>query len=140
MSAARQRVLAVDHGERRTGLAATDFTGSIVVPLEPLHEADAGACARAIAALASDRRSEVVVVGLPLDAEGGVGHHAQRVLRFVEVLQQVAPCPVHTVDETFSTEEAHARLAQAGLKAAQRRRFADSVAAVVILERYLGGG
>lgn len=131
-----KRILAVDFGDARTGLAATDYTGTIVVPLPPVVVRARAECARAVAELARERQSEAIVVGLPLDAEGGVGARARATLEFVAALRQLAPCPVHTVDETHSTDEAHARLKAAGLKAARRKQLADSVAAMVILERF----
>lgn len=76
-------------------------------------------------------------MGLPLAAQGEVGARAKRTLAFVEVLRGTVQCPVDTVDETFSTDEAHRRLR--GMKAARRKKRADSVAAVVILERYVAG-
>lgn len=132
----KRRILAVDFGDRRTGLAATDGSGTIVVPLPTLRGLSDAACAAAIAATARDRGSEVIVVGLPLAARGEVGARARRTLGFVEVLRGVAPSPVDTIDETHSTDEAHALLKDAGLKAARRRQLADSVAAMVICERY----
>ena len=89
-----KRILAVDFGDRRTGLAATDFTGSIVVPLPALVGLKDPECARAIADLATERESEVIVVGLPLDTAGQVGQRAQRTLRFVELLKSTTPHPV----------------------------------------------
>ena len=133
----RKRVLAVDFGDRRTGLAATDGSGTLVVPLPALHGSTDRDCAAAIAAVARERDSEVIVVGLPLDARGKVGERARRTLEFVESLRQVAPCTVDTVDETHSTDEAHERLKAMGMKAARRRAVADSVAAMVICERFL---
>ena len=67
-----------------------------------------------------------------------MGHRAKRTLAFVDVLRAAAPCPIDTIDESYSTDEAHRRMQ--GMKAARRRRHADSVAAVVILERYRAGG
>jgi putative Holliday junction resolvase len=131
------RVLAVDFGDRRTGLAATDATGAIVVPLPALRGLDDGACAGAVAQLARERQAHYVVVGLPLDARGKVGARARRTFAFVDALRAVAPCEVRTVDETHSTDEAHARLAAAGMRAARRREMADSVAAIIICERFL---
>ncbi len=135
----RERILAVDFGERRTGLAATDYTGTIVVPLPRIEAPDAATCAAAVAALARERQTQTVVVGLPLAADGGAGTRAQRTLEFVELLRRVSPCPVVTIDESGSTTEAHERLQAAGLKAARRKQLADSVAAIVILERYRSG-
>ena len=127
----------MDFGDRRTGLAATDPTGTIITPLETLTGLDDRSCAAAIAETARERETQVIVVGLPLAARGEVGPRAQRTLTFVDVLRKASPCPVDTVDETYTTDEAHRRMQ--GMKAARRRRYADSVAAVVILERYRAG-
>lgn len=132
------KVLAVDFGDRRTGLAATDATGKIAVPLPTLTGLTQERCAAAIATLARERATEIVVVGLPLDADGSRGPRALKTLAFVGRLRKVAPCPVTTIDESHTTDEAHERLAE--LPAARRRRLADQVAAIVILERYLAGG
>jgi putative Holliday junction resolvase len=135
--AAGKRVLAVDHGDRRTGLAATAGATAVVVPLPTLRGLEDPQCADAVAALAADRGSDVIVVGLPLDVRGAVGPRARRTLEFVAVLRGRAACPVETVDETYSTDEAHDRLKAAGIKAARRKDLADSVAAMVICERYV---
>src|SRR5690606_38326725 len=115
---ALRRILAVDFGDRRTGLAATDWTGTIEVPLEPLVGLDDAACARAIVELCAERDAEVVVVGVPYAADGGVGERARRTLEFVARLRAESPVPVATVDEACTTDEAHALLKTAGLKAA----------------------
>jgi putative pre-16S rRNA nuclease len=135
---APRRILAVDFGETRTGLAGTDWTGTITVPLGMLAGLDDADCARQIAALARERDTEVVVLGMPLLADGSAGARARRTEQFGRVLAAALPCPVVTVDESHSTDEAHALLKQGGLKASQRKRLADSVAALVILQRYLG--
>ena len=131
-----QRVLAVDFGDRRTGVAVTDHTGTVILPLPAVLASADDECARSVIALATERETEVIVVGLPLDREGAVGPRAARTLKFVKVLKQLAPCDVVTVDETHTTDEAHERLKRGGLKASQRKKIADSVAAIVILERY----
>jgi putative Holliday junction resolvase len=93
----------------------------------------------AIAELARERATEVIVVGLPLDAEGHAGPRAQRTLELVERLRRAASCPVATVDESHSTDEAHELLKDGGMRAARRKRLADSVAALVILKRFRRG-
>ncbi len=132
------RILAVDFGDRRTGLAGTDFTGTIVTPLTALVGLKDAECAAAIADLVDERDTELVVVGLPLTATGEEGPRAKRTMTFVKLLEKALHCPVATYDERNTTDEAHALLAESGMKAAQRRRFADSVAALVILKRFLG--
>jgi putative Holliday junction resolvase len=131
------RVLAVDFGEARTGLAATDWTGSIPVPLGRLDIRDEAELIRSIAAIARERDTQVVVVGIPFGVDGSAGARAQRTEAFRQRLALAVECPVTTVDESHSTDEAHERLKTSGLKASRRRQVSDSVAALVILERYL---
>lgn len=131
-----RRILAVDFGEARTGLAATDWTGSICVPLGRIDGLDDEQLARAILALVCERQTQVVVLGMPLLVDGSVGQRAQRTAAFHRLLAATLPCPVATIDESHSTDEAHELLKQGGLKAARRKELADSVAALVILERY----
>jgi putative Holliday junction resolvase len=131
-----QRILAVDFGDARTGLAATDWTGTIVVPLPRIDARDDTAVAAAIAAIVRERDTQVVVLGVPLAAEGLSSARAQRTTAFRERLAAALPCPVDAVDESHSTDEAHERLKAGGMKAKRRKELADSVAAMVILERY----
>lgn len=131
-----RRLLAVDYGDARTGLAATDWTGTIAVPLPRIDSRDLAQVVAAIAELARERATEVVVVGMPLQSDGSSGPRAQRTSAFCERLRRAVPCPVEVVDESHSTDEAHELLKAGGLKAAQRKRLADSVAALVVLERF----
>lgn len=134
-----RRVLAVDLGDRRTGLAATDWTGTIVVPLDAIVARDDAERIAAIAAVVAERESQLVVVGMPLSLDGGEGPRAQRTRAFVEKLRTRVTIPVDTVDESHTTDEAHERLKDMGVRAAQRKKVADSIAALVILERWRDG-
>jgi putative Holliday junction resolvase len=131
-----QRILAVDFGDARTGLAATDWTGTIVVPLPRIDARDDATVVAAIAAVVRERDTQLVVLGMPLAAEGLSSARAQRTAAFRERLAGALPCPVDAVDESHSTDEAHERLKAGGMKASRRKELADSVAAIVILERY----
>lgn len=131
-----QRILAVDFGDARTGLAATDWTGTISVPLGRIDARDDKLVVAAILDLVRERQTQVVVLGMPLAHDGSAGPRAQRTAAFRDRLQAALPCPVAAVDESNSTDEAHARLKEGGLKAKKRKDLADSVAALVILERY----
>lgn len=134
-----RKILAVDFGDRRTGLAATDFFGKIIFPLPALVGLADRACADEIVRQAIERESDVIVIGMPLNAQGLPGHRARRTQSFVDLVKQVAPCPVATTDEAMTTDEAHRRLKDFGIKAARRKKLADSIAAMVILERYRTG-
>lgn len=131
-----RRLLAVDYGDTRTGLAATDWTGTIAVPLPKLVERDPVRLCQAIVDVARERDTQLVVLGMPLSLDGGSNPRMLHTEAFRQRLAAALPCPVVTVDESGSTDEAHARLQQGGLKAARRKQLADSVAALVILERY----
>jgi putative holliday junction resolvase len=131
-----RRILAVDFGDARTGLAATDWTGSIVVPLPRIDARDDAAVTAAIAELVRERDSQVVVLGMPLSVDGSAGQRAVRTAAFRARLQQALAIPVHAVDESHTTDEAHERLKEGGLKAKRRKDLADSVAAMIILERF----
>jgi putative Holliday junction resolvase len=134
-----KRILAVDHGDARTGLAATDWTGTIVVPLPRIDARGDDAVITAIVEVVRERDTELLVVGMPLAADGGSGQRAQKTAAFVRKLEQVVGRPVATIDESHSTDEAHELLKAGGMKAARRKLVADSVAALVILERYRAG-
>ena len=136
MTSPVQRLLAVDFGDARTGLAATDWTGSIVLPLPRIDARDDDTVVRAVAELVQERQTQVVVLGMPLTLDGTPGQRAQRTAAFRTKLAAALPCPVVAVDESHSTDEAHERLKEGGLKAKRRKDLADSVAAMVILERY----
>ncbi len=131
-----RRILAVDFGDARTGLAATDWTGSIVVPLPRIDARGDAEVVRAVAEVVRERETELVVLGMPLTVDGSAGQRAVRTQAFRDLLQKALPCPVVAVDESHSTDEAHSRLKAGGLKAKRRKDLADSVAALVILERY----
>lgn len=131
-----RRILAVDFGDARTGLAATDWTGTIAIPLGRVEARDEAAVIAAIVAIVRERETEVIAVGMPLAMDNTVGQRAQRTAVFLRHLQAAVSCPVVAVDESHSTDEAHERLKAGGLKAKRRKDLADSVAALVILERY----
>lgn len=130
------RLLAVDFGDARTGLAATDWTGTICVPLPRIDSKQMDEVVRAVAELARERESQAIAVGMPLSVDGKTNARSQRTETFRLALAAAAPCPVHAIDESHTTDEAHERLRDMGLRASQRRKVADSVAALVILERF----
>lgn len=132
----RSRILAVDFGDARTGLAGTDWTGAIVVPLPRIDSRDQDEVIRQVVELCAERDAQAVVVGMPLTLDGTAGDRAKRTQEFVGKLQTATSLPVATIDESHTTDEAHERLKMGGMKAKKRKEFADSVAALVILERY----
>lgn len=108
-------------------------------PLETIVHDGFEALPQALAAIIAERDPEVLVVGLPIDARGEIGPQAQKVLLLVQKLQEAYPgIEVEIQDESHSTDVAHAWLKEAGMKAARRKRKADTMAALAILKRYMG--
>ena len=132
------RVLALDVGERRIGVALSDPTGTIASPLKILHRVAERKDLEAIAGLVAERSVERVVVGLPRTLRGEVGPQAQRVMRFGQHLAEAIEVPVVYWDERHSTADAE-QIVRA--RAPRRRRTGreplDDVAAAVILQSYL---
>jgi putative Holliday junction resolvase len=100
------RILAVDPGEARIGIAISDPTGSIAQPLTVLAHQSRAADAAAICALAREQQAALILVGVALDTEGRVGPQARRSLRLVEALRSACDLPVETWDESGTTQQA----------------------------------
>jgi putative holliday junction resolvase len=122
------RIIALDYGAARTGVAVSDPTGTLARPLETIARAGTEPGLRRVAALVAEHEAELVVVGLPLTLRGEHGAQAQETERFVEALRQVVSVPVETFDERFTTKLA----AQSGSAAGE-----DARAAAHLLAGYL---
>jgi len=132
-----KRVVAVDLGTRRVGVAATDELGLAAHPYATLPRRGGQRDLDAIAAVVRELDAERVVVGLPLDPTGDVGRAARGAQAFAERLRKAVPVPVELVDESFTTVEAEDVLLDADLSRARRKQVVDRVAAAVILRRWL---
>ncbi|HET6202267.1 MAG TPA: Holliday junction resolvase RuvX [Planctomycetota bacterium] len=133
-------VLAVDYGDRRTGLALSDPLGVIAQPLPTLVEGDPAQLARRIADVARERGAATILLGLPLREDGSEGARVERTRAFGRLLAQAVegtPARIVEWDERFTTAEAVAVLREAGLKRRDRKRRVDAVAAVVLLRSFL---
>jgi putative Holliday junction resolvase len=126
------RLLGLDVGTRRIGVALSDDLGLAAHALTTRRRTGNARDADVVAALVAEHGAAAVVVGLPEgSAEEG------RVRGFVGVLRTRLACPVHTVDESFTTSQAEAVLVEAGLSRRRRRNVVDRLAAAEILDRYL---
>jgi putative Holliday junction resolvase len=130
--------LGIDHGDARIGIAATDKFGLLAFPVETIDCAKGDPLER-IAALADARRTQTLVLGLPLRMDGSEGTAAAKVREFGERLRRRLPeIPLVFVDETLTTAEAAAKLREAGRKTLRHRAVIDQAAAVEILNQWLG--
>ncbi|MBI2916585.1 MAG: Holliday junction resolvase RuvX [Chloroflexi bacterium] len=131
------RVLGLDLGEKRIGLAVSDPTGLLVVDSWVLERQTEGATLDSLAKLCQERQVERIVVGLPRSLEGGLGPQAQLTLDFVHRLAERVALPVDTWDERLSTVAAERALRESGMRREKRRQHRDAVAAALLLQSYL---
>jgi putative Holliday junction resolvase len=134
---AMKRLLGIDFGRVRIGLAISDELGLLAHPLETLRASNARELARRISAIVREKDIERVVVGLPRNMDGSFGSAANDVLAFVENLRAHLPCPVVTWDERLTTVAANRALREAGRTTRTTRECVDQVAAQIILQGYL---
>ncbi|MDE1163710.1 MAG: Holliday junction resolvase RuvX [Acidobacteriaceae bacterium] len=140
------RILALDIGDRRIGLAITDELGLTAQPLFTLHRTSLKADLKTIARFIRQRGATVVVSGLPLNADGTEGPQASKARAFAEEIRVGHPeLEHHMLDERLTTRDAHERLSEAGYRARfegrdarlDRRDLIDQVAAVLLLEAFV---
>jgi putative Holliday junction resolvase len=131
------RILAIDYGSKRIGVALSDPTGTLARPL-PFVPAKADAqLARELAALANKEDAHLILLGLPRHMDGSIGEAAAQVQAFAALLGQATPIRIQLIDERLSTLQASRQLQEAGRNARQQRGKIDSEAACVLLQGYL---
>jgi putative holliday junction resolvase len=132
------RVLALDVGTRRLGVAVSDPTGTVASPLATLPRRTPDEDASALAALAAEHDAAVVVVGLPLSLGGGEGPAAKAVRRYLaELTARLPRLDFRLADERLSTAAAERTLVGGGVRRRARRAVVDQVAASVFLQTWL---
>ena len=134
------KVLALDVGDRRTGIALSDAMGMIAIPLTTIQAGDEDELATVVMALIEEHGAGEVVVGMPLTLAGEMGSQAKRTSHFVRHLRSQTDVPIKTVDERLSTVEATRRMREAGGRRKRVREGIDAAAAAVGLQAYLDSG
>lgn len=140
MSHPQGRILALDLGEVRIGLALSDSLGITAQPIGTVRRAHGARDARAIAGLVREHEATRVVVGHPLLLSGASGTRARDAEGFVADLRLVLPdVPVDLWDERFTTAEVERAMIADRVRRRRRREVVDSLAAVLILQGYMEG-
>jgi putative Holliday junction resolvase len=133
----RRRILGLDFGRARIGIAVSDELGMLAHPVKTVPASrDA---AREIAEIVREKNVERVVIGLPRHMNGSVGETAGEALAFAEKLRKELPCEVVTWDERLTTIAANRALRDGGRKTRDSKYIVDQVAAQMILQGYLDG-
>lgn len=132
------RIMAIDYGDARIGLAVSDMLGMLCGEAWTMQEWNMERAAQRIAEEARSRGVERLVLGLPKNMDGSEGERAAKSREFRELLIKESGLPVTLWDERCSSIEAHAILHRNGKKEKAHRKTVDAVAASLILEGYLG--
>lgn len=132
------RIMAIDYGDQRIGLAVSDLLGMLCGEAWTMNEWDMERASKRIADEAAAREVGTLVLGLPKNMDGSEGVRAEKSREFKAMLERDSGLPVVLWDERRSSIEAHAILHAAGKKEKQHRKTVDAVAASLILEGYLG--
>ncbi|MBK8418512.1 Holliday junction resolvase RuvX [Candidatus Villigracilis saccharophilus] len=131
------RILAVDHGEKRIGLALSDATATIASPLNVIEHVSRAIDAAQVADLAAQNDVKLIVIGQSFDEDGNPNPAGRKAARFADELKNQTDLPIQLWDESFSTQEARAARIELGVSRKKRAGHQDAFAAVVILQSYL---
>lgn len=131
------KILAVDYGDARTGLACCDKTEFLASPVGVIHEKNPERTLLQVAAAAKEYEAQQVIVGHPINMDGSHGPRAELCAEFAEKLAALVDVPVKLWDERGSTVSATGYLNQTNTRGKARKNVIDAVAATIILESYL---
>ncbi len=131
------RLLGIDYGEKRIGLAVSDPSGIIATPHSVITWTSLPKAVEEIAALCRKLRIEGVVVGWPLNMDGSEGPATRHVQAFIDKLAARIELPIHKQDERLSSKTANDALIEGGTRRERRKDFVDKLAAQILLQQYL---
>jgi putative Holliday junction resolvase len=131
------RILSVDHGEKRIGLALSDPTATIASPLKVIQHVSRVLDAAQVADIANQNEAGLIIIGQSFDEEGNPNPAGRRAARFADELKNQTSLPIELWDETFSTQDARTARIELGVSRKKRGGHQDVFAAVVILQSYL---
>ena len=131
------RILAVDHGEKRIGLAISDPNATIATPLKVIEHVSRVMDAAQVAALAQENDVGLIIIGQSFDEEGNPNAAGRRAARFAEALKTQTSILIQLWDESFSTQDARSTRIEMGVSRKKRAGHLDELAAVMILRSYL---
>jgi putative pre-16S rRNA nuclease len=131
------RILAVDPGSKRVGLALSDPSATIATALATVAAEPVSTLASRLATIAKEREAERIIVGLPRRLDGSRGPEAEAAERMAAQLRAASRLPVETVDERLTTAAAERLLIEGGVSRQKRRQSIDRVAATLLLQQHL---
>ena len=132
------RIIALDVGDARIGVAASDLMKIIANPVTTYHRpGDEQKDACEIAKLIREKEGELIVCGLPVTMDNGENDQTVKTRHFADVLKQYTDLPIEFIDERFTTVSAERVLLEANMRRKDRKQVIDKIAATIILETYM---
>jgi len=133
------RILALDHGTRRVGVAVSDELQLIAQPLEFIAPEPFADFLTRLKEILREKEASLILVGMPRNMDGSYGPAALKVQEFVAALKDAVTVPIKTWDERLTTVQAQKFLIQGGVRRDQRKLKVDKTAAAILLQSYLDG-
>jgi putative Holliday junction resolvase len=133
------RILALDHGTKRIGVAVSDETKTIAQPLEFIPAEPFADFLERLKQLIREKEVDLILIGLPRNMDGSYGPAAQKVEAFVAVLRSAITVPIKSWDERLTSAQASRILIQGGVRRDKRKEKVDKMAAAILLQSYLDG-
>jgi putative Holliday junction resolvase len=134
------RILAIDHGTVRMGIAVSDELKMIAHPMEYIPAEPFATFLARLKQILQDKEVELVLVGMPRNMDGSFGPAALKVQEFVTALKDAITVPIRTWDERLTSAQANRFLIQSKVRREKRKEKVDSMAAAILLQSYLDGG
>ena len=131
------KILGIDYGEARTGLAYSDALGLYAVGMGNIKSYNIEKAAADIAAKAKEIGAELIVIGKPVNMNGTYGEKVEKVTYLGELIKTHTDTPIDFFDERMTTVRAHQILQESGVRAKNRKQIIDSLAAELILQGYM---
>lgn len=133
------RILAIDHGTKRMGIAVSDELRMMAHPVEYIPAEPFSAFLARLKELLQEKEVELVLVGMPRNMDGSYGPAALKVQEFVAVLKDAIPMPIKVWDERLTSAQANRFLIEANVRREKRKEKVDRMAAAILLQSYLDG-
>ena len=131
------RILALDHGTKRVGVAVSDELKMIASPLEYIPTEPFAEFLARLKQIIHEKEIELILVGMPRNMDGSYGPAALKVEAFIAAMKNAITIPTRTVDERLTTVQANRSLIQSGVRRDKRREKVDKTAAAILLQSYL---
>jgi len=133
------RILAIDHGTKRMGIAISDELKMIAQPLEFILAEPFNKFLARLKELIQEKEVEMILVGLPRNMDGSYGPAALKIQEFVAVLKDAIAIPIKLWDERLTSAQANRFLIESGVRREKRKEKVDKTAAAILLQSYLDG-